>query len=94
MEIAPTLDRHGDKAPIVAVSPFAFNFEQAAAYSGVPATTLRDWAKAGRLPVATYGRGPYRARYVILREDLERVLTSMRDCSRGVEICEQGGPAR
>ena len=58
--------------------PFAFTPADASRHSGMPVSTLRDRVDRGDLPVAVYGGGTTRAHYVILREDLEAYLRSLR----------------
>jgi len=77
---APTGGRSAPDAAADDRAPLRTHLQwRAARHSSNPATALRDWAKNGRLPVATYVKGPYRARHVIRREERERVLRQMRN---------------
>ena len=58
--------------------PIAVTFAGAAPLSGVPASTLRDWHKAGLLAVCSYGNGRHKQRHVILLADLEACLRQLR----------------
>ncbi len=56
--------------------PFSFSYDGAAAYTGIPATSLREAVRLGKLTAILIGGGPERGRYVLLRTDLEAYVLS------------------
>ena len=55
------------KPEIFEVSPLLINLEEAAAFIGIPSSTLHTWAWQGKVPCVRLGRSR-----LFRREDLER----------------------
>ena len=70
---------------MVELRPIAVDFKGAAKLVSIPATTLRDDVRNGKLAACIRGDGK-KKRYVILIEDLEEYVRSMRVPAK----CENG----
>ncbi len=68
--------------PVEPVRRIAYNVDEAAAAIGVPAATLRDAIRLGRIATVNVGRGARRARRVVLVADLEAWLQRHRTPAR------------
>ena len=57
--------------------PLSVTFVEAKRYSGIPARTLRDAQKTGKLIACRYGGGRHKSRWVIRLDDLDDYLRSL-----------------